>query len=348
MSTSCRLTGWARIARLFLLLSFLAAAGCSVNPLYKTTGQVMTGYAWSESTPYTFTLDDPDMACTLGSAFDPFVYSFKRVTDTPYKTGALMLLLSANCSEEKAWQAQLRSMRDARNGNVKGAQDARTEYRRWEAVTARRRLESYREAMKAYNYDATDPDQGCPYFDSDNDEVTFMMGLLTGTQAVMNDSASGVQVNVPRDIAPHAERAARCLSNVKWGGLPDAIRASVWLLLPDSKPKGAGDAWQTLAHCAELGIRKGMRAASAVEIVMAENMGRDDILKKAIQQFAQAGKTMKVWKKYRLVDAVSKEVVMAVSDRYWTQHFGERTPADKFGELKPSSPDTSDTADDLL
>ena len=347
MSTS-RLRGWTRSARLFLLLSFIATAGCSVNPLYVTTGQIMTGYAWSESTPYTFTLDDPDMACTLGTAFDPFVYSFKRVTATPNKTGSLMLLLSANCSEEHAWQAQLRSMRDAQKGDVKGAQDARTEYQRWEAVTARRRFQSYREAMKAYDYDPSNPDQDCPDFDTDNDELTFLLGLLTGTQAVMNDSASGDQVNVPRDIAPHAERAARCLSNVKWAGLPDAIRASVWLLIPSSRPQGARDPWKVLAHCAALGDRKGMRAAGAVEAVIAENMGRDDIVAKAIKDFAQAGKTMTVWKKYQLVDATAKHVVMAVSDRYWTQHFGQRTPQNMFGKLKPNRMDKSDAADDLL
>lgn len=348
MSTSHRLAGWMRAARLCLLLSFLAAAGCSVNPLYKTTGQIMTGFAWDESTPYTFTLDDPDMACSLGSAFDPFVYSFKTVTDTPYKTGSLMMLLAANCTEAHAWQAQLRSMRDEQKGDVKGAQDARTEYRRWEALTAKRRLESYREAMKAYDYDPSDPNQSCPYFDTDADELTFLVGLLTGTQAVMNDSASGHQAGVPQDIAAHAERAARCLSNVKWAGLPDAIRASIWLLIPSTEPQGAGSPWKVLAHCAKLGDEKGMRAAGAVEAVIAENVGRDDIMKKAIKQFAEAGKHMRVWKKYRLLDAVSKQVVMAVSDRYWTKHYGRRTPENMFGKFKPSTPDTSDADDSLL
>lgn len=338
----------ARYARALLMLSFLAAAGCSVNPIYKTTGQVMTGYAWSESTPYTFEMNDADMSCNMGSAFRPFVFSFSRVTDAPYRVGSLMLLLSANCSEAKAWQAQLRSMRDEQKGDVKGAQDARTEYRRWEAVTAERRLKSFQEAMKAYNYDPANAKQKCPYLATDNDELTFLLSLLTGTQAVLNDSASGHQAGVPQDIAAQAQKAAACLNNQKWAGLPDAIRASVWVLIPSTKPQDAGDPWKVLAHSAQLGDEKGMRAAGAVEAVIAENVGREDIMKQAIRQFAQAGQHMQVWKKYQLLDAVSKKVVMAVSDRYWTKHYGRRTPENMFGKFKPSEPDTKAADDSLL
>ena len=337
MSESHRLTSWARCMRALFLLSFLAAAGCSFHPIYSTTGMVMTDFAWDESTPYIFTLDDPDMACTLGTSLNPFVYSFSRVTDEPLRTGSLLMLLSGNCSEEQAWEAQLRSLRAEQQGNVKEAQDARTEAKRLYGLTAQRRLVSYQRAMQAYDYDPNDPDQGCPYFDSDQDELAFLLGNLTGLQAVMNDAASGVQAGVPRDIAAHAEKAARCLSNRKWAGLPDAIRAAVWLLIPDTKPAGSKGPWETLAEGRRLGIEKGMRAANALEIVVAENMGREDVLAASLQAFADSEAKFKVWKDYQLVDKVARNTALAVSDRYWTQHYGERTPALKFGQLKKTS-----------
>lgn len=346
MGSQFRIT--TRLARSLLLLLFLAATGCSVNPLYKTTGQVMTGYAWSESVAYTFEMSDTNMACQTGTALRPFVYSFSRVTDAPLKTGSLLLLLSANCSEQEAWNAQLRSMRDEQKGDVKGAQDARTEYQRWEGITAKRRLKSFREAMKAYDYHPSDAKAKCPYLETPNDQLTFLLGLLTGTQAVLNDSASGHQAQVPQDIAAQAEQAASCLDNKTWAGLPDAIRASVWLLIPSTKPQGAGNPWQVLAHSARLGDKMGMRAAGAIEAVIAENVGNDKVMKQAIRNFAQAGKTMKVWKKYRLVDATSKKTIMAVSDRYWTKHYGRRTPQNMFGKLKPQAADTKAADDNLL
>lgn len=348
--SSSQIAGWlSRLPlRAALCLALLFSAGCAVNPIYSTTGKVMTGYAENYNTPYVLSLADPDMSCSMGTALDPLVYSFKTVTDTPYKTGSLLMLLSANCAEEQAWNANLRSLRAERAGNVSEAEDARTESKRWQAITARRRLESFHEAMKAYDYDYTNPNVECPDLDTDQDELTFMLGLLTGLQSIMNDSASGVMVNVPRDIAPEAERAARCLSNKKWAGLPDSIRAAVWLLIPATKPSDSPDPWVVLKNDSALGAQKGMRAAGALEVVMAENLGKDKILADAIHRFAAAGKTMKVWKEYQLIDHVARNTVMAVSDRYWTQHYGQRTPALRFGELKKDSGPSDKSLDDLL
>ena len=345
-----QIQGWLSRAPLgaALCLALLFSAGCAVNPIYSVTGKVMTGYAENYNTPYVLSLADPDLTCTMGSALDPLVYSFKTVTDTPYKTGSLLMLLSAECSEQKAWDADLRSIRAERAGQVSEAEDARTESKRWQAVTARRRLQSFQEAMKAYDYDYTDPNVQCPDFDTDQDELTFLMGLVTGLQAIMNDSASGVMVNVPRDIAPEAERAARCLSNRKWAGLPDSVRAAVWLLIPATKPKDAPNPWVVMKQDSKLGVEKGMRAAGALEVVMAESLGKDKILADAIHRFAAGGKTMKVWKQYRLVDEVARQTVMAVSDRYWTRHYGRRTPALRFGDLSKDSGMSGKALDDLL
>lgn len=89
------------------------------------------------------------------------------------------------------------------------------------------------------------------------------MGLVTGMQAIVNDANSGAMAGIPRNIAPQAERAVRCVENEKWGGVPNAVRALVWLLLPDTRPPMSPDPWQVLEHSRELGFDRGFRVASA-------------------------------------------------------------------------------------
>ncbi len=49
---------------LLLVVTFLA--GCSANPIYTTTGVVLSNYSEGEATPYVMQMSDPQMACALG------------------------------------------------------------------------------------------------------------------------------------------------------------------------------------------------------------------------------------------------------------------------------------------
>ena len=54
--------------RYLLLLAVTLLAGCSANPIYTTTGVVLSNYSEGEATPYVMQMSDPQMACALGEA----------------------------------------------------------------------------------------------------------------------------------------------------------------------------------------------------------------------------------------------------------------------------------------
>ncbi|MDX1635265.1 MAG: hypothetical protein R3280_11535 [Marinobacter sp.] len=329
----------------------LTAAGCSFHPIYTPTGDVLAGYSESNATPYVMQMSDPGMACSLGESLDPLVYSFKRVTSAPAETGSLLMLLAGNCSEYRAWEAELEYLGADYAGEVPAAKDARERAKRLNAETAKRRYLAFQRAMEAYDYEPGNPDAQCPFFYDDQDEITFLLGLLTGMQAIVNDANSGAMAGVPRDIAPQAERAARCVDNEKWAGLPNAIRAMVWLLIPDTRPDDARDPWLVFAESSKLSVDRGIRAAMALEVVAAETFGRQDVREDVIARFADADNRIDVWEEYQLVDEVARGVIQFSSDKYWTANYGYRTPQSRFGSLSERS-ETTDAEvmdlDDLL
>lgn len=321
----------------FLLLAALLMSGCSSNPLmapvYKVTGGVLKGYAETEATPYVLEMSDTGMACALGESVDPLLYSFSRVVDAPNETGSLLMLLSANCAEQKAWEAELRYLTYEFAGAIDQAKDARERAKRLNALVAKRRYKAFQRAMAAYEFDPAAENAECPFLFDEYDELTFLLGLLTGMQAIVNDANSGALAGVPRDIAAQAERAAKCVDNEKWGGLPNSIRGLVWLLLPDTRPELSPDPWEVLENSSRLSIEKGMRAPMALEAVAAETFGRDDVLEDVLARFAASEKSFDVREKYRLIDEIARLVVTFTSDKYWASHYGYRTPSTYFGKL---------------
>ena len=323
----------AGIRQALMAAAVLLLAGCSANPIYTTTGVVLSSYSEDEATPYVLQMSDTRLACSLGEGVDPLVYSFSRVTDAPDSTGSLLMLLAANCMEYRAWEAELSYLRAEFRGDVPAAKDDREVATRLHARTAERRYLAFQRAMAAYDFNPAAEPLECPFLFSDQDELTFLLGLLTGMQAIVNDASSGALAGVPRNIAPQAERAAQCVDNEKWGGLPNAIRALVWLLLPDTRPDLSPDPWRLLDNSADLGIKAGFRAAHAVQVVAAETFGKPEVLAQAVATFASADERIQVHEDYRLVDEVARSVVLFSSDKHWTAEYGHRTPRTHFGKL---------------
>jgi len=315
----------------------LGLAGCSANPVYTTTGIVLSNYAESEATPYVLEMTDARMACSLGQSLDPLVYSFSRVTSPPDTTGSLLMLLAANCSEYELMEAELDFLRANFEGNTNAARHEREQVKRLNAEVANRRVLAFERAMAAYSFDPSAEPLECPFLFNDQDELTFMLGLVTGLQAIVNDANSGAAAGVPRNIAPQAERAIRCVDNEKWGGIPNAVRAVVWLLLPDTQPKLGPDPWMVLDNSSKLGFERGFRVSSALEIVAAETFGRPEIKEKAIAAASDAEASMEATSAYPLLDAVAKRILMHASDKHWVAEYGYRTPSNQFGKLSPVS-----------
>lgn len=327
-----------------LLVVVLTLAGCSVNPLYKMTGDVMSGYAKEENTPYVLAMTDIRMACGLGESVDPLLYSFSRVTQAPNKTGSMLLGLSAVCMERRAVAEQLRYLRAEHHDNLDEMRDARESMQRKFGITAERQLSAYRRMLNGFNYDPK-PDAACPTFYTDQDEITFLLGLAAGAQALLNDGKSRGRASVPRDIAAQVERSADCVANEKWAGFPDALRASVWVLLPDLQPANVSDPWTVLADSRELGVERGMRIPAVLEMMTAENVGKREIVEESLAYLAKTRDRFEVNPRYSLLDRVGMRVAWEVSDRLWTKEHGYRTPRDKFGETgtEPSKQDSIDT-----
>ncbi|MDX5299717.1 MAG: hypothetical protein LPK85_12305, partial [Gammaproteobacteria bacterium] len=244
-----------------------ALAGCSANPMHAMTGRIMTGHAEQHVTPEMFAMSDSRLVCASGTALEPLMASFARVGEPSDKSLTLLWLLAGACAEQQAWDAEMRYLRAERKADLEAARDARSDQQRWLQLAAERRLQSYRHALRAYDYDASQAEPSCPSLATPQDEVTFLLGLMTGLQAILNDANSGALADVPRDIALQTERAAACVDNTRWAGMPDALRASVWTLLPDSRPSPDVQPLEVLRTSSEMGVTQGLRVAGALEVI---------------------------------------------------------------------------------
>lgn len=322
-----RWLGW-----LVMAAGFSALTGCGM--IYKTTGDVLVGYGEADMMPYVLTNNDVPMACGMGKSLTPLLMSFESVGSDPDKLGVMVYTTAATCSDAHALDAQLRYMRDIKSGDVTDAQDARIVQKRWAAISASRQWTAYKRALKAYG---GMKDGQCPDLDSDFDQTVWMVGMLSGLQALLNDTTAGGAVGVPRNIAANAAEGATCLNNDKWWGVPEGIQGVVWNMLPMLAPKGA-DSWQMLEDSAKKGLAGGVRLGSALYAMAAYSKGDTERLKTAIRDFAANDNNVNP--DYRLIDAFAREIVQGLSDRLWTKATGKRTPYGDLGTFWDDAPAT--------
>jgi hypothetical protein len=233
------------------------------------------------------------------------------------------------CAENAALEAELRYLRASKAGQVAEAQDARIEQKRWAGIAAERQYAGYQlfanrwEAK--YKYKLGD---SCPTMRNDLDQTVYLLGMVSGVQAMTNDINSGGAINVPKDIAGIAERGMACLDNEKFWGAPMATRAVIWTLLP-----GAGDGkpepYATMKESMQIGEKKGVRLAHALYAVAAQASGDDAKLRDAFRSYAAASTEDKPANpQFRLIDKMAGLMVRGIADRYWTENTGVRAGDD--------------------
>lgn len=311
-------------ARLGLIAgAILALQGCGV--IYKSTGDVLISFGRSEMLPYMMTYDDVRMACITGEAQTPLLMSFERVGSHPEKLGTMVFTTAATCVEQVGLEAELRYMRAVKDGRVNEAQDARIEQKRWAAVAAERQYTAYKYMLEAYG---EQKEGECPKLKTDFDELVWMVGNISGVQALLNDGNSDGAVGVPRDIAAKVERGMKCLDNQKWWGVPRSVRAAVWNLLPMLAPPNA-EPWAELEAGADAGFNSGIRLGSALYAMSAYSKGDDERLRTAIRDFASNDSNLDP--EYAMLDAIAGFIVEGISDREWTENTGKRTPVGGLG-----------------
>lgn len=287
---------------------------------------MLISYAEDQGVPYMLATDDVAFSCSMVESFAPFLSSFSRVTTPPDKLAILFYLMSASCTEFKAWEEELRYLRAIHDKNSIEAQDARIAQQRFLGLVARRQLTGYHYLVLVFG----EPGAECPEFDSDNDELYWLMGLLNGIQAVVNDIASGGYVEVSMDIAAKVGQGASCLDNEKWWGVPDAIQAAIGMTIPGNRAED-GDPVEILKHSLHIGSQQGIFVAQVLALQVYLGQGEIEEVKHIIRNYAGLAIQATGNKAFKILNQVAKLQIQAISDRLWTEATGKRTPLGKIG-----------------
>lgn len=331
-----------------IIITSSLLSGCS--QVVKSGANIALGFSEKHIVPPILAMDDADMACNSGNALTPAIMSTKDMGADPTRIAVLLYASSGICAENQALEAELDYLRASKAGRVSEAQDARIQQKRWAAIAAQRQYAGYQllEKRWATKYNKA-LGEGCPKMKSDLDQTVYLMGMISGLQAMTNDINSGGAVHVPKDIAAIVERGMVCLDNAKFWGAPEAARAVIWTLLPgagDGKP----DPYQTLKQSVQLGEQKGVRLSHALYAVAAQASGDDAKIRDALKTFATARSEEKpVNPQFRLVDSMAQNMVQGISDRYWTEHTGIRSGDDgmqRFWDDQDSSAELDDLFDE--
>lgn len=321
-------------------------SGCS--QVVKTGANVALGFTEKHIVPPILAMDDAEMVCSSGNSLTPAIMATKDMGADPTRVAVLMYSAAGICAENRALDAELRYLRASKAGQVSEAQDARIEQKRWAAIAAQRQYTGYQLFQSRWEKKYRKPlGEGCPKMNSDIDQTVYLLGMISGLQAMTNDINSGGAVHVPKDIAAVVERGMTCLNNEKFWGAPQATRAVIWTLLP-----GAGDGkpepYQTLKQSIQIGEQKGVRLSHALYAVAAQASGDDAKIRDALKSFAAARSEEKpINPQFKLIDSMAATMVQGISDRYWTENTGVRTADDGMSRFWDEQ-DNASELDDLF
>jgi hypothetical protein len=320
----------------------MLTSGCST--VYRIGANVGLRFTEDHVIPPILSDDDVQMACINGQALAPVIYAVGPAGGTGIgadndQLSVLLYSTAALCAEQTALDNELRYLRASRANQVEEAQDARIAQKRWAELASRRQYTAYQHFEHFYEkkYDLKIGEK-CPKFKSDFDEMVFLLGSISGIQAVVNDINSQNAVGVPKDIAAKVERSMKCLDSDKWWGVPIGVRAAVWNLLPGA---GAGqDPWETLKGSMRVGERKGVRLSHALYAMSAYAKADDARLRDALKIYAATNdnQDFHIDPHFKMFDKFGELVIMGISDRYWTEHTGSRTPAGSVGKFWDDKP----------
>lgn len=330
------------LARLCLMLSFVATGGCT-SFMFGQTGKVMSAYTEQHVVPYLFAQGDVGLACRTGAGLGTFVSSFGRVSPEPHLAALVSAVGAGMCAEMAAWEAELAYERALRAGRAAETRDAQIAGQRMHLVAARRYLTAWQRTEKAFG----ELGGKCPVIEPEH-EVFFAVGLASGLLALMHDrsagGAAGVSMATPRKV----ERASKCVANERWWGLPRALAAVVWLTVPGSAPTGTSPE-QVLAESAAIGDKAQMRLARSMQVIALAAKGDDTGLRAAIAAHGKALAATPAAAEYRLLDAYAAALSRHQSDLIWTRETGHRGPLAELGPMpmKPAAADSSED-DDLI
>lgn len=286
-------------------------------------------------------LSDVDLACRGGNGQVPVVSGLFKDGRTAHRALALLETTAAACAEQHAMDAELASERaryfESGEARVARVKDYREDERRHRLVAAGRLWRSWQHVEAEYGAIGRG---ACPKLKREGDELVWLLGLVAGANALLQDQASGGSLGVPQSVLGQVARGAECLDDTRWWYAPSALQAGAWAMVPGTAPDGV-DPWAALGQAADKGDTTGIRVARSIQVQLAANAGKDDTVRDAIQAFAVAESDPDP--DYVLIDAYAEMVVRHAADLTWTRHRGYRATA--LGEV-PGEDEGSVTGDD--
>ena len=333
MNGSRTLTQWLvqQHKLLVALLTMTLFSGCGVvnHMIYKTTGNVMQGFAKDHTVPHLLETEDLVMGCAMSEATAPLLMSFSRVSKDPDQLAVMLYLTGGACAEERAREQELRGIAALRALNANEAEDATIMQRRHYALAAKRYFDAWQHHNKFYGH----PDAGeCPRFRRDMDELIYLAGLLAGLQALNAEIQSTTSVGTPRNIGTVVARATSCLDNEKWWGVPMSLRATVWAMIPGALPAGE-DAFERLEASDLIGEQAGVRLSHVFHAIAAINKGDEARVRDVLRRHAEAIDSKDAAPEWRFLDRMATANLEFISDRLWMENTGHRTPVGRLGRF---------------
>ncbi len=324
------------------LASVALLGGCNLAKLADTS-------TVRQMAPGILAVPDVGLGCSTGRALAPVVGALPGSDKAPpHRALVLTEMSAAMCAEPMAWDAELRGAVAAREGRTASAQDMFEEERRHHAVAAKRYWRAWTHLGAAFGPTG---EGACPTLsDRDNEGLLYVLGLSSGLLALVHDGASGGQVGVPFDTPLFVARAAACLDDATWWGVPSALQATVWATVPGALPDGQ-DAFATLEAAAARGDAANVRLARAFQVQTLSTVGRTDALRAAISAHAAALEADTRPEDPRgLLNDFATLLIRHESDRQWVAEVGHRTPAGQLGTfpVDPADVPTLEGVDDLL
>jgi hypothetical protein len=292
------------------------------------TAGITERFAEDYMLPYMMTTTDLRMSCAMAESMTPIMMTMKQFNPGLEKVTIMSMISASLCSQEVAFEKELEYQRALYTRNNTDAQDARIAMKRHYKTTAERQYAAYQRMVKFYGEPGG---KECPRLLDDVEQMNYLVGLLSGLQAIYSDTqaTSGL---VPRNIAAKVERAAACLDAEKWFGVPLAIRATIWTLLPGALPEGE-DNWARLDEADKMGEDAKVRLAHVFHALAAHSKGDKDRVRAIIKKHAEIIKNVPSEREYRQLDAMATSQLTAISDLMWTEAKGHRTPVGKFGKF---------------
>ncbi len=246
----------------------------------------------------------------------------------PHKALVISETVAALCAEADAWEADLHEARAMQNlkglGEARSAEaiDADLLADRHHTLAAARFDRAWNHMLQAWPEigELASPED-CPRV-RERDEIVVLLGMVSGVLALLHDAAGGGTLDVPLDRPLDVARGTWCVPEESLWFAPEALQAGAWATVPGSGPEGV-DPWAELAAAADRGDATGLRLARAIQVLIAANAGKTEVVANAIRTFSAVEAAPDP--DWILLDEYARLVVVHESDLVWTKSSGHRT-----------------------